>query len=56
MDEAKKNYQIWRIIGRLEVEVIHAKPIFGNIEFLSVWPIVNISRDLVISGVCKDLW
>jgi hypothetical protein len=29
-DEAEKFYQLRSIRGRLEIEVIHAKPIFGN--------------------------
>ena len=41
MDEIKKNYQFRRIIGRLEIEVIHAKLIFGNVEFLNVCPYMN---------------
>ena len=50
---AKRNHQFKRISRRLEIEVIHAKPIFSNVEFLRVCPIVNRSRDLMISGVCK---
>lgn len=38
----------------MEIEVIHAKPIFGNVEFERVCPIVNMSRDLRISSMCKD--
>ena len=48
------NYKFRTISRRLEIEVIHAKPIFGNIEFLCVCPIVNRFRDLRISSVCKD--
>jgi len=51
---AKINYQFKRLSGRLDIEVIHAKPISGNVEFLRVCPIVNRSRDLRISEVCKD--
>ena len=39
--ETKKIYQLRRISGRLEIEVIHAIPVFDNVEFLSVCPIVN---------------
>ena len=54
MDECGKKYQFRRISGRLEIEVIHAKPIFGNVEFLHVCPIMNRSRDLRMSGVSKN--
>ena len=51
---AKINYQFGIISRRLEIKVIHAKPIFGNVEFLCVCPIVNRSRDLRINSMCKD--
>jgi hypothetical protein len=51
---AKKNYQFKRTSGRLKIEVIHTKPIFGNIEFLRVCPLVNRSRNLKISDVYED--
>ena len=54
MDECEKIYQFRRISRRLEIEVIHAKPIFGNVEFERVCPIVNMSRDLGISSMCED--
>jgi hypothetical protein len=41
IDEADKNYQFRRISGRLEIEVINAKPVFGNIKFLGMCPVVN---------------
>ena len=34
-------YQLKMISGRLEVKVIHAKPVFGNVEFLIVCLVVN---------------
>ena len=37
----KMIYQLRRINGGLEIKVIHAKPIFGNVEFLSACPVVN---------------
>ena len=43
-----------RISRRLEIEVSYAKPIFSNVEFLSVCLVVNWSRDIKISDVCKD--
>ena len=50
----KRNYQLgWRS-RRLKIEVIHAKPIFRNVEILSVCPIVNGSRYFRVSGVSKD--
>jgi hypothetical protein len=51
---AKRKYQFGRICGGLKIEVTHVKPIFGNVEFLRVCPIVNKSRNLRISDVCKD--
>jgi hypothetical protein len=37
----KKNYQFRNISGQLEIKVIHANLVLGNIEFLDVCPIVN---------------
>ena len=50
----KRNYQLGWISGRLEVEVIHAKPVFGNVEALGMCPIMYGSRRVRINGVCKD--
>ena len=36
----RKNQLGWSR-GRLEMEVIHANPVFGDVEVLSVCPIVN---------------
>ena len=47
-------YQVIKISGQLEIKVIHAKPIFGSVEFLSVCPVLNWSRGFTISGVCVD--
>jgi hypothetical protein len=38
----------------LEIEVIYAKPSFGNIEFFTMYLVVNYSKDLRIISVCKD--
>ena len=50
----KKNYQLERISGRLEIKVIHAKPVFGNVEIFFMCPVMNGSRHIRINGVCKD--
>jgi hypothetical protein len=34
-------YQLKMISGRLEIEVIHAKPVFNNVEVLSVRLVMN---------------
>ena len=49
-----RNYQFKWISGRLQSEVIHAKPIFSNVKIFYVCPIVNWFRNLRISGVDKD--
>jgi hypothetical protein len=41
MDEAEKKLLFKRISGRLEIQVIHAKPVFGNVEYLRVCVVVN---------------
>ena len=41
LDEDKKIYQFKKICRRLEIKVIYTKPIFGNVEILSVHPIMN---------------
>ena len=33
--------QLRKISGRLEIKVIHAKLVFGNVEFLRVCLVVN---------------
>ena len=50
----KKNYQLGRIGGRLKIEFIHSKSVFGNVEVLSMCLVVSGSRHIRISGVCKD--
>ena len=50
----ERNYQLGWISGRLEVEVIRAKPVFGNVEVLSMCPLMYGSRHVRMSGVCKD--
>lgn len=47
-------YQLKMISGRLEIEVIHAKPVFNNVEVLSVRLVMNWPWYIMISGVCKD--
>jgi hypothetical protein len=37
----KKIYQLRRIKVRLEIKVIHAKLIAGNVKFLNMCPVVN---------------
>ena len=37
----EKKYQFRMINGRLEIEVIHVKPVFGNVEFFRVCLVVN---------------
>ena len=49
----QRNYQLGWSSGRLEIEVIHAKPVFGDVEFFSVCIIVNQSQHIRINGVCK---
>jgi hypothetical protein len=48
------NYQIGRTSGRLQIQIIHPKPIFGDVEIISVCPVVNLSRHIRISGVGQD--
>ena len=50
----ERNYQLRWINGQLEVEVIHAKLDFSNIEVLGMYPLMYESRHVWISGVCKD--
>jgi hypothetical protein len=47
-------YQVRWSSERLKIEVIHANPVFGDVEFLSVCPVVNRSRHFRISGMCKN--
>lgn len=47
----QSNYQIGRTSWRLQVEIIHPKPVFSDVELISVCPIVNLSRHIRISGV-----
>lgn len=47
-------YELRRISGQLEIEVIHAKPVFCNVKILHVLPIVKRLGDIKISGVRKD--
>ena len=49
-----KIHQFKKVHKKLKIKVIHAKPIFGNVDFLSVHPIVNWSRDIRISAMCED--
>ena len=37
----KMIYQLRMISGQLEIKVIYAKPVFDNVEFFSVSPVVN---------------
>ena len=50
----ERNYQICWISRQLEVEIIHAKPVFGNVEVLCMCLIMYGSRHVRIGGVCKD--
>ena len=38
---------------KIQNEVVHAKPIFGNVEVFCMCPVVNGSRDIMINSVCK---
>ena len=50
----EKIYQLGWISGRLEIEVIHAKPIFDNVYALCICKVMYRSSHIRINGVCKD--
>ena len=50
----ERTYQVGWISRRLEIEVIYAKPVFGNVGVLCMCPILYGSRHIRISGMFKD--
>ena len=47
------NYQLGWTSERLKIEVVHAKPVFGHVELLSVCLVVNRSRHFKIVACAK---